>query len=304
MIGKLLIVVGSIFCQYFIVLINIFLQRRIKVGKTKVINNRNKVKSGMNIITISTLFGALSIQGSKTKTFNNTNRFDHNIYLRKTTLREDPGNEVSPWTRNLVLKAFSQAAILKKTLRPTNLKNKPAGHTKTLNLIHDNIFHHIGAGNIGLTRLGARELKESRNDKTDAQALTNPSQLLKPTLRTKSSTDFVDKRVKDIGKSSRRYDEPAAKHKVVSQFYFLRNAESKGAVCLDGTKAGFFFRRGVTNKWLVSFFGRAWCSTPLECYKRSASFLGSIKYANKFKQFVPTHGLFSQDPKKNPPFYD
>lgn len=80
----------------------------------------------------------------------------------------------------------------------------------------------------------------------------------------------------------------------------------KGALCLDGTAAGFFFAPASKNEnthanWLIFFTGGGWCSTLMDCYDRSFTPLGSSLHWDKT---LSTHGLMSDQYSVNPDFYN
>ena len=86
--------------------------------------------------------------------------------------------------------------------------------------------------------------------------------------------------------------------------HYVRNAEQKGALCLDGTRSGFYFRKGFKggeSKWIVYLEGGAWCSSKKSCYYRSTTNLGS---SDKFRPIYRTSGLLSHVYKENPDFYN
>lgn len=86
------------------------------------------------------------------------------------------------------------------------------------------------------------------------------------------------------------------------------------AYCLDGTKGGYYFRpassAAAKNKYKIHFMGGGWCSSPVSCYQRSLSLLGSSSY------WTPTlstlwqpegagfYGLMSQNDTSINPFGD
>lgn len=51
-----------------------------------------------------------------------------------------------------------------------------------------------------------------------------------------------------------------------------------GAVCLDGSPGGFYYRQGNGSKWLIFHQGGGWCSSHLECYERAQTELGSSRF--------------------------
>ncbi|WZN61152.1 pectin acetylesterase [Chloropicon roscoffensis] len=77
----------------------------------------------------------------------------------------------------------------------------------------------------------------------------------------------------------------------------------EGAVCLDGSPSGYWFRKGnQENKWLIFIEGGGWCYDERECLSRSRTFLGS---SDAWPRDRPVdRPLFSADPKVNPTFYD
>ena len=94
---------------------------------------------------------------------------------------------------------------------------------------------------------------------------------------------------------------------------YARNAElvmlpfavKQGAVCLDGSPPGYYFRQGHgrgSDNWIVHFFGGAWCFDEESCLQRSKTRLGSSKL---FPPHPPTlQGILSENEKVNPDFYD
>lgn len=84
----------------------------------------------------------------------------------------------------------------------------------------------------------------------------------------------------------------------------INDAEKKGAVCLDGSTPGYFYRRGAGNgerKWIIYLQGGAWCDSKEDCYERSKSNLGS---SLKFTYLKNAEGLLSRDEANNPDFYN
>lgn len=76
-----------------------------------------------------------------------------------------------------------------------------------------------------------------------------------------------------------------------------------GAVCIDGSPAGFYFSPAVgnknTNDWQLYFEGGGWCYDEEDCYGRSQKNLGSST------NWPPTKGgggLISEDCSVNPDF--
>jgi len=76
-----------------------------------------------------------------------------------------------------------------------------------------------------------------------------------------------------------------------------------GAVCIDGTDAGFYITPSPTeenkNDWVVFFQGGGWCFNEQDCLGRSNTFLGSSKnWPNTYE----ANGPMSMDCSNNPDF--
>ena len=86
---------------------------------------------------------------------------------------------------------------------------------------------------------------------------------------------------------------------------YLPHVVELGAVCLDGSPPAYYFREGHGegySKWIIHFFGGAWCFDEESCLQRSKTVLGSSKD-------FPTHppklqGILSGNSKMNPDFYN
>ncbi|CAN0885125.1 Pectin acetylesterase 6 [Linum grandiflorum] len=84
----------------------------------------------------------------------------------------------------------------------------------------------------------------------------------------------------------------------------IPGADSKGAVCLDGSLPGYHFHRGSgigANKWLIQLEGGGWCNSIRTCLYRRNSRHGSSKYMEKY---IPFTGILSDKPELNPDFYN
>lgn len=89
-------------------------------------------------------------------------------------------------------------------------------------------------------------------------------------------------------------------------------AKARGAVCLDGSPAGYYFREGVgagKDKWLLVFNGGGWCvghdgsaaAAAKGCSARAEGALGSSKPWTKTRP-ADAHGMTSPDCAVNPAF--
>ncbi|CAO2172356.1 unnamed protein product [Urochloa humidicola] len=83
----------------------------------------------------------------------------------------------------------------------------------------------------------------------------------------------------------------------------VAGAREKGAVCLDGSPAGYHLRRGSgsgAHNWLIYLEGGGWCNTTQSCFERKTSRFGS----SKFMRAVKFSGILSNDHLENPDFYE
>ncbi|RZC75778.1 hypothetical protein C5167_000111 [Papaver somniferum] len=88
--------------------------------------------------------------------------------------------------------------------------------------------------------------------------------------------------------------------------HFLQNAKELGAVCLDGSKPGYYFSKGFgsgSNNWLIHIEGGGWCDSIESCYNRTLSpyGFGSSKFMGEEIAFS---GILSSNKSQNPDFYN
>jgi hypothetical protein len=91
---------------------------------------------------------------------------------------------------------------------------------------------------------------------------------------------------------------------VHSKFWELEML-SEGAVCLDGTPAGFYHRPGsLSTSWIIHFQGGGYCSNIKDCYDRSFTDFGSsYNWPKTSRNAVgEAYGFLSSDPIVNPRF--
>ncbi|XP_058754135.1 pectin acetylesterase 2-like [Vicia villosa] len=84
----------------------------------------------------------------------------------------------------------------------------------------------------------------------------------------------------------------------------IQGADSKGAVCLDGTLPGYHLDRGFdsgANSWLIHLEGGGWCNTIRNCVYRKKTRRGSSKY---MENQIPFTGILSNKPEENPDFFN
>lgn len=80
-------------------------------------------------------------------------------------------------------------------------------------------------------------------------------------------------------------------------------AHDKGAVCLDGSPAGYHLQAGSgagSRGWVIHLEGGGWCDTVPSCSNRKNTDLGSSIHMQKQINFT---GILSNDPVQNPDFY-
>ncbi|XP_020538395.1 pectin acetylesterase 6 isoform X2 [Jatropha curcas] len=96
---------------------------------------------------------------------------------------------------------------------------------------------------------------------------------------------------------------PASKPLMVD-LTLVDGADSKGAVCLDGTLPGYHLHRGVgsgQNSWLIQLEGGGWCNTVRNCVYRKTTRRGSSKFMQKQ---LPFTGILSNKVEENPDFFN
>ncbi|PKU78643.1 pectin acetylesterase 11-like [Dendrobium catenatum] len=84
---------------------------------------------------------------------------------------------------------------------------------------------------------------------------------------------------------------------------FVANAVQKGAVCLDGSPAAYYFSPGFgsgVNNWVVHMEGGGWCSNEEDCVERKSNFRGSSKDSGQ----MSFSGILGSSQQSNPGFYN
>ncbi|KAI4331000.1 hypothetical protein MLD38_029233 [Melastoma candidum] len=110
---------------------------------------------------------------------------------------------------------------------------------------------------------------------------------------------FVDLKELDDGLSS-----PPSASALMVGLTLIQGADSKGAVCLDGTLPGYHLHRGSgsgANSWLVHLEGGGWCHTVDSCVFRKTTRRGSSNFMEKE---LPFTGILSDKPEENPDFFN
>ncbi|XP_050236884.1 pectin acetylesterase 6 isoform X2 [Mercurialis annua] len=97
---------------------------------------------------------------------------------------------------------------------------------------------------------------------------------------------------------------PAAPKPLMIGLTLIQGADSKGAVCLDGTLPGYHLHRGSgsgLNSWVIQLEGGGWCDTIRNCVYRKTTRRGSSKFMEKI---IPFTGILSNKPQENPDFFN
>ncbi|XP_020525007.1 pectin acetylesterase 9-like [Amborella trichopoda] len=77
-------------------------------------------------------------------------------------------------------------------------------------------------------------------------------------------------------------------------------AQSKGAVCLDGSLPAYHLHRGFgsgSDNWLLQFEGGGWCNDLESCLERTRNHRGSSRFMNRLEEFS---GILSNNASQNP----
>jgi hypothetical protein len=87
---------------------------------------------------------------------------------------------------------------------------------------------------------------------------------------------------------------------------FLASNFIQGAVCLDGSPPGYYWRAApkggrAQNMWILHLGGGGWCNDTATCYNRSKTWLGSSK---SWPASMGLDGFLSDVKEVNPHFYD
>ncbi|KAK4434228.1 Pectin acetylesterase 11 [Sesamum alatum] len=83
-----------------------------------------------------------------------------------------------------------------------------------------------------------------------------------------------------------------------------KSAISKGAVCLDGSPAAYYFKNGSgdgVDNWLIYLEGGGWCVSNQGCLRRTTIYSGTSKLKPKRMYFTD---ILSEDKIVNPNFYN
>ncbi|RDX73851.1 Pectin acetylesterase 6 [Mucuna pruriens] len=122
-------------------------------------------------------------------------------------------------------------------------------------------------------------------------------------LSVESETLWTLSSLEEDAVSTRPYSQPQPQSLMVNLTLIL-GADSKGAVCLDGTLPGYHLDRGFgsgADSWLIHLEGGGWCNTIRNCVYRKNTRLGSSKY---MENQIPFTGILSNKPEENPDFFN
>ncbi|XP_020226162.1 pectin acetylesterase 6 [Cajanus cajan] len=116
---------------------------------------------------------------------------------------------------------------------------------------------------------------------------------------TLSPLSFLDNNAVSTRHSSSPQPQP-----LMVDLTLIQGADSKGAVCLDGTLPGYHLDRGFgsgADSWLIHLEGGGWCNTIRNCVYRKNTRRGSSKY---MESQIPFTGILSNKPEENPDFFN
>ncbi|KAJ6679969.1 PECTIN ACETYLESTERASE [Salix purpurea] len=125
-----------------------------------------------------------------------------------------------------------------------------------------------------------------------------------------SSHDFQDLKDREGVLSFLEYSEavssssPVTDEPLMVGLTLIQGADSKGAVCLDGTLPGYHLDRGSgtgKDSWLIQLEGGGWCNTIRNCVYRKTTRRGSSKL---FEKQLPFTGILSNKVEENPDFFN
>lgn len=86
----------------------------------------------------------------------------------------------------------------------------------------------------------------------------------------------------------------------VSTLQLLHVDDSENAPrCLDGSPAGFYYKPGATNSFVLWFEGGGWCSSMFDCFARSQTRLGS---STSWAATASFEGILNENVTINPDF--
>lgn len=81
----------------------------------------------------------------------------------------------------------------------------------------------------------------------------------------------------------------------------LPHAAAQGAVCLDGSSAGYYYRHGDPSRVLIGLLGGGWCTSPQDCWARSRTVYGT---SSGWPASIEGMGVTSGDRAENPAFFN
>lgn len=88
--------------------------------------------------------------------------------------------------------------------------------------------------------------------------------------------------------------------------YPIPNAVADGAVCNDGTPAGYYFRPSADpteTRWIVTLAGGGGCYDAASCGERNYG-RGRLTSSQNWAETMSSDGILSLDPAVNPDFYN
>ncbi|CAI5497743.1 unnamed protein product [Closterium sp. Naga37s-1] len=126
------------------------------------------------------------------------------------------------------------------------------------------------------------------------------------------SGDSPRRRAAELVKESSHASVMGGGHIPPLQLILAEEGRAEGAVCLDGSAPGFYYRKGYgsgSDNWVLFFEGGAWCASPHACEYRARMHLGSTKHARSVGEMLDRQngsmqGMLSGNRTVNPDFYN
>jgi len=83
----------------------------------------------------------------------------------------------------------------------------------------------------------------------------------------------------------------------------FNDAAQYNLVCNDGTAAGFYFKSGNPDKWVLHFQGGGWCFDEPSCAERMKAD-PQLMSSSVWSDTYPVSGLMDLNPYNNPDWFD
>eukprot|EP01060_Flectonema_neradi_P033917 TRINITY_DN5808_c0_g1_i7.p2 TRINITY_DN5808_c0_g1~~TRINITY_DN5808_c0_g1_i7.p2 ORF type:complete len:138 (+),score=15.93 TRINITY_DN5808_c0_g1_i7:37-450(+) len=81
------------------------------------------------------------------------------------------------------------------------------------------------------------------------------------------------------------------------ELYLMNDKVSDGAVCLDGSPAGYYYRNGASDMLQIHLEGGGWCYDEEDCFERAHGGTGSSAH---WESKINHHGMLDDTCHKIP----